>query len=391
MGKNSDANNLPVILIFSRYYLPGFRAGGPVRSVANLVDALKDKFQIKIVCSSIDHGSASPYPGIHTNQWQKINGVDVYYAPAIKVSSSFYEKIYTHVKPDVIYLNSFFDRWYSMMPVLKFKNKKTPIVLAPRGEFSEGALQQKRLSKRIYLMVVKILGFYSNVCWHASSEIEKKCLQYKINPDAEKLFCISNLPEIKNTKESDLKNKDPHRFRIVLPARISSMKNTATAIRIVNQLKFPVVFDLWGLNEDQKFWQLCQDEINKSPEHIKITYRGELTHEKLHDVLKTYDVMLMPTLGENFGHSIVESLAAGLPVVISDRTPWRNLEKTGIGFDLPLNKEADFVSAISALQRMSEPEFHQVRVNCLQFVQKWKNNSSDVEQYEKLFKGLLNS
>lgn len=391
MGKDSDANNLPVILIFSRYYLPGFRAGGPVRSVANLVDALKTKFQIKVVCSNVDHGSASPYAGIHTNQWQKVNGVDVYYAPPIQISSSFYEKIYADVNPDVIYLNSFFDRWYSMLPVLKFKNKKTPIILAPRGEFSEGALQQKRLSKRIYLLVVKVLGFYKNVYWHASSEVEKKCVQCKINPPAKKLFCISNLPEIKSTKESDLNDKDPQLLRIVLPARISAMKNTAAAIRIVNQLKFPVEFDLWGLNEDQKFWKQCEDEISQSPKHVKVTYRGELAHEKLHDVLKTYDLMLMPTLGENFGHSIVEALAAGLPVVISDRTPWRNLQLQKIGYDLPLDHEAGFVKAISELQSLTASDFHQVRANCLQFVLKWKNCSSDVEQYEKMFKGLLNS
>lgn len=391
MGKSADANNLPVVLIFSRYYLPGFRAGGPVRSVANLVDALKNKFQIKVVCSNIDHGVVSPYPGIHKNQWQHIQGVDVYYTSPSRLSSSFYEEIYDQVKPDVIYLNSFFDRWYSMLPVLKLRNKNTPIVLAPRGEFGDGALQQKRLSKRVYLLVAKLLCFYKKVYWHASSEVEKKCIQCKINPEPSKLFCISNLPEIKATKDGDLKGKDPQKLRIVLPARISGMKNTATAIRIVNQLKFPVEFDLWGLNEDQNFWKQCEDEIIQSPGHIKVTYRGELAHEKLHDVLKTYDVMLMPTLGENFGHSIVEALAAGLPVIISDRTPWRNLKEQQIGYDLPLDNEAEFVKAISELQSLSPNDFHKIRVNCLEFVQKWKNNSSDVEQYEKMFKGLLKS
>jgi glycosyltransferase involved in cell wall biosynthesis len=384
MGKSADTNNLPVILIVSRYYLPGFRAGGPVRSVANLVDALKGKFQIKVVCSNRDHGSVAPYSGIHTNQWQKVNGVDVYYAPPAHFASDLYEKLYADVKPDVIYLNSFFDRWYSMLPVLKLRNKKTPIIIAPRGEFGDGALQQKRLSKRLYLMAVKILGFYKNVYWHASSEVEKKCVQVKINPKSSKLFCISNLPEIKNTKESELIDKDPAKLRIVLPARISAMKNTAAAIRIVNQLKFPVEFDLWGLNEDHTFWKQCQDEIIYSPGHVKVAYRGELAHEKLHDVLKKYDLMLMPTLGENFGHSIVEALAAGLPVVISDRTPWRNLEAKHIGYDLPLDQEAEFVRAITELQQMAPQDFHQVRMNCLKFVECWKNNSSDVEQYENV-------
>lgn len=44
----------------------------------------------------------------------------------------------------------------------------------------------------------------------------------------------------------------------------------------------------------------------------------------------------MPTFNENYGHAIVESFVAGLPVVISDRTPWRNLEKINAGWDIPL-------------------------------------------------------
>ena len=391
MGKNSDANNLPVILIFSRYYLPGFRAGGPVRSVANLVDALKNKFQFKVVCSIFDHGTQVPYEGVKANQWQSVNGVDVYYATNEQLTSDFYEKIYSEVNPQVIYLNSFFDRYFSMLPLLKLRNKKTSIVLAPRGEFSEGALAQKQLTKRVYLTAAKVLGFYKNIFWHTSSEIEKKALTKEMKPESSKLYCISNLPEIKTTPESSLPKKQSNALKIVLPARISAMKNTAAAIRMVNQLPFKVEFDLWGLNEDQNFWQLCQEEIKKSPNNVKVTYRGELSHEKLHDVLQTYDMMLMPTLGENFGHSIVEALAAGLPVVISDRTPWRNLQLQRIGYDLSLDQESEFVRAMTVLQEMPEAEFHQVKMNCLKFVENWKKNSSDVEQYEKMFKGLSGS
>jgi hypothetical protein len=52
--------------------------------------------------------------------------------------------------------------------------------------------------------------------------------------------------------------------------------------------------------------------------------------------LAEYDLFLFPTLGENYGHVISEALASGCPVVISDQTPWRNLEAEGInrnGFD----------------------------------------------------------
>ena len=38
-----------VILCFVAYYLPGYRSGGPVRTIANFVDHLGDEFDIRIV------------------------------------------------------------------------------------------------------------------------------------------------------------------------------------------------------------------------------------------------------------------------------------------------------------------------------------------------------
>jgi glycosyltransferase involved in cell wall biosynthesis len=42
------------------------------------------------------------------------------------------------------------------------------------------------------------------------------------------------------------------------------------------------------------------------------------------EILHKYDLFILPTLNENFGHSIVESLSVGTPVLISDNTPWRS-------------------------------------------------------------------
>jgi glycosyltransferase involved in cell wall biosynthesis len=51
---------------------------------------------------------------------------------------------------------------------------------------------------------------------------------------------------------------------------------------------------------------------------------------------------LLPTLGENYSHVICEALSAGCPVLISDRTPWRNLQDKGVGWDIPLEEEERF-------------------------------------------------
>lgn len=385
MGENINSRHLPVILIFSRYFLPGYRAGGPIRSLANLVSALKEKFVFKIVCSNFDHGMSTAYTNTIPDMWQKVGGIDVFYASG-KLD---YAKIYQETNPDVIYLNSFFDSQFSIFPVFKWGKSKTPIILAPRGEFSDGALEQKKWKKRLFLGLVKITKIYNNIYWHASSEAEKLLLEEKVKPGKEKLFCVSNLPEIKKTELEGLPKKDSSLLKIVLPARISAMKNTLTAIRIVNRLTFPVQFDLWGVNEDVKLWADCQSEIAKSPAHIKISYKGDLVHERLHDVMKTYDVMFMPSLGENFGHSIIEALAAGLPVVISDKTPWRGLESSGVGYDISLNDEDYFCEALTKYHQMERVDFKEIRKKCLDFTKQWKTNSANISLYIKMFRDVM--
>ena len=75
------------------------------------------------------------------------------------------------------------------------------------------------------------------------------------------------------------------------------------------------------------YWEKCQRIIDDLPENIQVKYNGTIGHEKVVREMASHDLFFLPTLGENFGHVIFEALAAGCPILISDQTPWRNLEK----------------------------------------------------------------
>ena len=49
-------------------------------------------------------------------------------------------------------------------------------------------------------------------------------------------------------------------------------------------------------------------------------------------------MFVLPSRGENFGHVIIESLSAGLPVMISDKVFWKSDKKGGI-MKLPLKED----------------------------------------------------
>ena len=181
-------------------------------------------------------------------------------------------------------------------------------------------------------------------------------------------------------------------LRLISIARISPEKNTLFALKVLEACNLPsaiclLVFDLYGTIYNQSYWEECQLIISRLPAHIKVNFCGDLPKEKIHETLQQYHFLFMPSQGENYGHSIVESFLAGCPVIISDRTPWRNLQKkerkqmtddnvdtvssgdshltsdllfpsnTGVGWDLPLEHPEKFVNVIEYCTQMEQEEY----------------------------------
>lgn len=362
-----------------------------MRSVANVVKALSSECEFYVICLNRDNGVVDPYPNLVQREWVEFGAAKVYYASNNELTYSFYKKIISDIRPDLIYLNSLFDRTFSIKPLLSAgRGRRVPIILAPRGELSPGALGLKEFRKRMFLAVVKAINLYQYVIWHASSVDEQDRILSVFNPDRSQVFLASNLPDV--PKEVLMKTiKKPGALRIVLPARISPMKNTLAAIRMVAKLKGEIELDLWGPLENTEYWPVCQQQIQLCPPNVKVHYRGEVEHEKLHALLQGYDLMLLPTLGENFGHSIIEALSAGLPVIISNRTPWKNLMAEGVGADLPLEDELEFVRQLEYFQSMDERDMENVRNACHHYARVWHAKYANPEEYRKMFNTVIKS
>ena len=384
--------HLPVILIFVKYFLPGFRSGGPVRSVSNLVRALEGEYDFRIVCLNRDHGESTTYTDVTHSQWTQLGNVRIYYSTEREAGFTLARRLVREIKPDMIYLNSLFDWEFSMKPSLVAGCvTDTPMLLAPRGELSIGALGLNAGRKNLFLYLARASRYYAQVHWHASSASEDARIREVFAPEACRLFLASNLPEIQQDSLPRTSEKKPRVLKIVLAARISPMKNTLTAIKIAAQLKGEVELDLWGPLENKEYWASCKQQMLLCPSNIKVRHRGEVEHEKLPSILKCYDVMLLPTLGENFGHSIIEALDAGLPVVTSDRTPWRNLELAGVGADLPLEDEAAFIHTLGQYQAMDENEMNATRQACRRYVNEWRILHTNLDDYKKMFNAVIKS
>lgn len=349
------------ILIFIAHYLPGNKIGGPLNSVLNITNNLKDEYDFYIITSDRDMGENKCYNNIITNKWLNIEGTNVIYlAPGIK----FYLNIYNHFKRNKynkIYLNSFFEFKFSIFIVLLnfFKLLKiNNIIVAPRGELFEEELNFGKYKKKKFLKIINLFGIYKNVIWHSTAEMETETIKNNIlNPKIRLARVLADISCSLNTiKEPEFVLHEENVLKLIFLSRISKEKNLIFALRILKEVTCNTEFHIYGPIEDLKIWNECMEEVKLMPKNVIVNYKGNVEKKFVKTYFSKYDIFLFPTYLENFGHVISESLSVGTPVLISDGTPWRSLEEKGLGWDFNLHNKECFIDVIQKYALKSKDE-----------------------------------
>ncbi|MCK5538035.1 MAG: glycosyltransferase [Bacteroidales bacterium] len=345
------------ILIFIDWYLPGYKAGGPVQSVANLVNFLKQYYIIDIITRNIDYTESVPYYNVKSNCWNKLEkNIRVFYFDEKDLSE---KKIAYFIDPNIyqtVYINGVYSKFFSRLPLKIAKRKKiTRIIVAPRGMFSIQALKVKPIRKQLFLYVSKFSKKYEKVIVHATNHFEKKILQ-KHFPTTN-IISSPNFPRINKSKYKAIAKKK-NELKLLFLGRIAAEKNLIFAIKILHKIKSGnIEFDLYGSVYDKTYWKKCKIEIDKLPDNIVVNYKGSIKSEAVFETINKYHVLFSPSLGENFGHTIYESLVSGRPVIISNNTPWRYLQEQKSGWDFDLNNKENFVQIIKDLLLIEQAKF----------------------------------
>jgi glycosyltransferase involved in cell wall biosynthesis len=329
------------VLVFIGCYLPGYKSGGPIQTIAGMVDQLGESMHIRIVTADRDAGDTEPYPSVEPGRWQQHSGAMVYYAPPESHSLRGLRRVIRSAECNVLYLNSFFHPIFTIRPLLLRRLgliPRLPTVIAPRGELSDGALALKSTKKRAYVVLARALGLYRDVIWHASVDAEADEVR-RVFGNRERVIVAANLrPHRGRVGAADREPKRSGSLRIAFLSRISRKKNLLGAIEAMRQVRGAVTFDIYGpvsRPDDRSYWDRCLRAAEGLPTNVTCTYKGTVPQADVPEVLARYDLFILLTYGENFGHAIVDAFEAGCPVLISDRTPWRNLEAARAGWDVP--------------------------------------------------------
>ncbi|MFM1793624.1 MAG: hypothetical protein RL642_9 [Bacteroidota bacterium] len=373
------------ILIFADWYAPAFKGGGPIRSIVNLVESLKYKYDFYIYTSDTDFGETTPLQGIQPDNWINLNGIQICYHSKGKMTFSKVKSVIKEVNPDRIYLNSMFSNM--IKPILAgYQSGK--IIIAPRGMLSTSALAVKPIRKFMYLWFLRTFGFAKYLTFHATSNEEEKDIR-RIFPNAKCISIAKNVPE---PIPIDLKKNEKQvaQARLIFTGRMHPIKNLHLALEALKDLKGDIELTVIATKEDEAYLNKCQQIANSLGQNIKVYWLLNSPHDEIKSHLEQAHFFVLLSEVESFGHAIFEALAVGCPLLISNQTPWKNLQEQKAGWDLSISNSQQIKTTLQEIVNMDNLVWQSYRVGAKNLAENYVKQLNVDKEYSILFENRIN-
>ena len=373
------------ILVFSDWFIPGAQAGGPIQSLLAIAENIPHTFYV--VTRNTDHGSHTVYSHVQSNAWNygfELPNLNVYYVSENDVNKHLFEQLWEEVNPDFVYLNSLWSPLFTQLPlrIAKHRNESSKVICAPRGMLKPEALKIKKTKKRLFLFLARFTKLYKGITWHATSPLEAEEIETYFGTS--KIHVARNLSRI-STEEIPKPNKRSGELKLLTVARISEEKGILEAAEFLSTypIQETIHWRIVGFIQDPELAKTCLELLEGT--RVTVEFMGHLDTPSIRKEYSKAHVFYLPTRGENYGHAIAEALAGGMPVIISNRTPWRNLKESHVGADLPL-EEKHFHDTLQRYHFMEEEHWLEHCRNARQFAIKHVNSPEILAENLSLFK-----
>lgn len=368
-------------LILTGRYLPGYKDGGPVRSILNLTEWFGDSIDIRIMCLDRDHGDKEPYPDIVLRDWNEVGKARVWYTESFNAR----DIAMLSDDADIVYCcGPYSDYSIAAMRLKKNGRMKAPLYVASMGSFSPEAFAIKGKKKEWFVKIMKLFGMFDNVIWSVTSEREEQELKDVIGSAAD---CVIASDLARKDMTEHIGIKETGSVRLIFLSRISRKKNLAAIPDILELLgtDVRVSVDIYGIPEDEEYLDECRKNFAKLPDNITWEYKGEIESEMVPAIFANYDAFIFPTLGENYGHVIAESLSAGCIPIISNTTPWLDFNEKNAGYVCDIDKPEEFATAIRQIASMDESELLPKRTACYEYIGAKNAKEAEISGYRRIF------
>jgi len=334
---------------------------------------------------------------VEPNRWSTFGQATVWYEAKRRMSARTATKLLKDTEPRLVYLNSLFDYRFAILPLLvaRTMSRRVSVVLAPRGELSAGALALKPWKKRAFIAAFRLLKLHKAVAWHASTTQERTDIERVFGSNLRSHVAIDLRTGLfvdrAEADQSQRLSKTLGRGSLVFFSRIVPKKNVATLIEAMLLVEGDARLTIAGPIEDARYWNRCLEMINDLPDPGLVRYVGAIPADEVVGFLQRFDLFVLPTLGENFGHVVLESLAAGTPVITGSDTPWHRIEALGAGWVCDPTDPGAIAERIDQFLSLSEAAHERMRTVARKLALNALNDPSGVDANRSMFHTLTST
>ncbi|MHC5765041.1 MAG: glycosyltransferase [Nostoc sp.] len=315
------------ILHYIPVYAPAWQFGGPVLSVSQLCEGLAALgHEVEVFTSN---AGLNNQPELPLNQPVTRNGVKVTYfqqEPGMGIHCPGMEQAVTARARefDIIHITGVWQRT-SGAACKAAKHQGVPYVVSPRGALGPYSWQQKTAKKILYYLWQERFNMTNAAAIHYTSKQElQECLWLKLPG---KSFIIPNglntefwqpaLEEAKIWRKSQNLSEDD--FVLLNVGRLHHKKGLdllPQALAPLRNLNWRMIFV--GGDDDGTKAKL-QQQFQAANLLDRVIFLERCEPKILPAIYCAANLFVLPSRHENFGNVIVESLACGCPVLISDK------------------------------------------------------------------------
>lgn len=240
------------------------------------------------------------------------------------------------------------------------RHKSIPHMISPRGMLSSVALNFSRRGKNFFWHAVQKSALYESDCLHATSASELE--EIRALGIRQPVAVVPNgvdFPAPPQESASPGDHTDSARTLLYF-GRIHPKKGVHTLIAAWARLAAD--FPDWcvrivGPAEPEHRQALEQLVAHRRLPRVSLE-EAVYGQEKWH-LYREADVFVLPTLNENFGLTVAESLACKCPVIVTRGAPWPGVEKHACGWWINVGEQA-LVEALRVALQTSPGELREM-------------------------------
>ena len=300
----------------SASYKPAYIYGGPVMSVSKLSEQMiKAGCTIEVFTTTANGLKELPVvPNIPVG----VDGIKVTYFKRITkdhshLSPVLMRQLWKNIKQfDAVHVHA----WWNLVSVcscLIALLRGVPVVVSPRGTLSSYSFNNKNIG--VKWLMHHLLGRFllNRVHVHVTSVREQDAVLKIISP--KNIYNIPNFVKLPNNMTTRTEVDDKDNFSLLFFSRIQEKKGLDILLEALARITLPYQLTIAGDGDENYIKHLKAVAVKFNIED-KITWAGFFTDDKF-DLLSAHDLFVLPSYDENFGNSVIESLGAGTPVLIS--------------------------------------------------------------------------